>query len=247
MHGDFHPSNVVFDEGTSFSVLRASRGCQEASPDATIISNRAGVILLVNAQTEELFGYGREELIGQGIELLMPARFREIHSQHRGNYYATPRTRPMGKADAELGGLRKDGREFPTQISLSPLETDNGTLVIAAIRNVTSQKRLEENLREESKFKERILGIVGHDLQNPLSAIIFSAESLLLRKELKGNQSNTANRILSGANRMRAIISDLLDFTRSRFAGGLAINYRRVDLREVCSQVLEELRSNASA
>jgi PAS domain S-box-containing protein len=128
------------------------RALLEFAPDAHVIINQAGTIARINSQTEKLFGYTRQELLGQSIEFLVPERFRGIHSSHRVGFFANPQTRAMGTG-RELYALRKDGSEFPTEISLSPMETDEGLLVMAAIRDVTERKRAEDELRKsEEKY-----------------------------------------------------------------------------------------------
>jgi len=118
----------------------------EAAPDAMIIVDRTGRIRLVNGQAERLFGYSRQELIGQLVEVLVPPRYRQPHPGHRSGYFADPKPRPMG-AGLELYGMRKDTSEFPAEISLAPVETAEGMLVTAAVRDVTERKRAENSLR----------------------------------------------------------------------------------------------------
>jgi PAS domain S-box-containing protein len=219
------------------------RGLLEAAPDAMVIADSAGVILLVNRQTEELFGYGREELLGKPVEMLVPEHVRDRHPSHRHGYLLDPSVRPMG-AGVELRALRRDGGEVPVEILLSPLTIESETIVSAAIRDVTERKKTEEalqrartiereteRLRELDRLKDEFLSTVSHELRTPLTVILGLAEVLRGRAGAeREDRVELLERIFTNASDMRKMVEQLLDYSRLE-AGKVRLEIRPLPLR----------------
>lgn len=142
----------------------------EAAPNGMMLVDVAGVIVLVNAQIEQLFGYSRAELIGRSVDELLPARFRRSHGGNRATFFADPHARPMG-AGRELFGVHKDGREVPVEIGLSPIKTAQGTLVLASIVDITERRRARELLQASLEEKDILLKELHHRAKNNLQLI----------------------------------------------------------------------------
>ena len=192
--------------GTSESFFR---NLLETAPDAMIIADRRGRIVIVNSQTERLFGYLREELYGEPIEILLPAEIRQLHVKNRWGYIVDPHVRPMGRG-MELKGLRKDGSEFPVEISLSPVTTDNGSFVSSVIRDVTERKKMENEIIDARRSAERankansaFLAAASHDLRQA-QTLADRVVTLLDGRLLHGTMDN----LFTGT---KANIYDLLD------------------------------------
>ncbi|MFH1570804.1 MAG: two-component regulator propeller domain-containing protein, partial [Gemmatimonadota bacterium] len=174
-------------------------GILESAPDAMVIGDGNGVIQVVNRMAETLFGYAREELVGQPVEMLLPERVRPAHPANRRSYLTNPSTRPMGAA-LDLTARRRDGTEFPVTISLSPIVSEEGPLVAASVRDVTLRKQEEEELRqakraaeEASLFRSQFLANMSHEIRTPMNGIMGMVE-LLLDTELAPTQRNVSVR-----------------------------------------------------
>src|SRR6185369_8517588 len=191
------------------------RGLLESAPDAMVIVDRRGRIVLINAQTERLFRYKRHELLGQSVETLVPERLRAKHPALRGGYFEAPKPRPMG-GGVDLFGLRRDGTEFAAEISLSPIETPEGTLVTAAIRDITDRKQMEERMQQANRLKSEFLANMSHELRTPLNAIIGFAELMHDRLVDPGSPEHDefVGHILTSGRHLLQLVNDILDLSK---------------------------------
>lgn len=228
------------------------RGILETAPDGLLVVDASGRITLANAQIGELFGYAREELIGQPVELLVPERLRERHPVHRHHYQRSAVTRAMGSG-LELYARRKDGSEFPVEVGLSPLPGLEGEppAVSASVRDISERKRAADALREAkeraeeaTRAKSMFLANMSHEIRTPMNAILGMAH-LVLQTELTGKQRDYVGKIHGAANSLLAIINDVLDFSKIEAD---KIELERVEFRldDVLERVATVLGQRAS-
>jgi PAS domain S-box-containing protein len=244
---------------TGLKVLRDAKlvearydGILESMPDAIIMANAAGRIVLANGQAERLFGYPRHALRGMVLETLMPRRFRSAHIDYRAGFASEPQVRPMG-CGRDLYGLRSDGVEFPVEISLSPISTEEGTLVMSAIRDITERKLSEVALQEKNvelakaiATKDRFLAGMSHELRTPLNAIIGFTGTMLMKLPgpINDEQGKQLRMVQSSARHLLSLINDLLDLTRID-SGRVELELGPLPCRALINEVLSSFKPQA--
>ncbi|RUL70130.1 PAS domain S-box protein [Dyella choica] len=240
---------AVRDISDRMKAERKFRGLLESAPDAMVIVNQEGRIELVNSQAEALFGYRRDALLGQPVEMLIPERFRADHPTKRQGYVQHPRPRMLNGAP-HLYGRRSNGSEFPVEISLSPIDTEEGILISSAIRDISERRHFEEMLQETnlqlrtaSEAKDRFLAGMSHELRTPLNAIIGYTGTLLMRmpgpiNEEQGQQLRT---ISGSAKHLLSLINDLLDLAKVE-SGKVALHMVTLPCHELIDEVVSVLR-----
>lgn len=256
------PERVIRLQKSTTGIKRGSRaeisetrfgGMIESIPDATVIINREGRIVMVNAQTETLFGYPGEALAGLPIEILVPECPRAAHIGMGGDSIENRQVRTIG-IELELYGRRKDGTEFPVEISLGPLRTETGMLAIGTIRNVTERKRLEairqkgiERIQEANRLKSEFMANMSHELRTPLNGIIGFAELMYDGKvgSLPPQHKEYMGDILTSAKHLLQLINDVLDLAKIE-SGKMEFRPEEVDLTKVVWEVRDVLRSLTS-
>lgn len=247
----------------------------DAAPDGIVGIDASGQIILVNSQAERMFGYKREELLGKGVEILIPERFRGRHPAHREHYCAHAAIRPMGSG-LDLRAVRADGTEFAVDINLSPFEGESGAEVVCMIRDVTDRKLADEQIKhlnssleqrscelaamnseleirnreveKANRLKSNFLATMSHELRTPLNTIVGFAELLARRTggPLTQKQERFVGNIKESSKHLLALINDILDISKIE-AGCFDLKFESFPLSVAADEVLSTLRPLAAA
>ncbi len=218
-----HIARDITEQKRAEAAIRESeaklRAYLECASQGVITVDAGGRIDMVNAQIEQMFGYQRDELLGESLEILLPERFRGVHTGHRAEYFSNPRARPMGLG-LDLFGLRKDGMEFPIEIALSHISAHCGPLAIAFVSDITARKQLEEQLRQRQKLESLgvLAGGVAHDFNNLLTGILGNASLVLEMFPPTNPGREKVRNILDASERAAHLIRQLLAYAgKARF------------------------------
>ena len=221
-----------------------SRAFLESASESIVITNAAGAIVRVNDKAEKMFGYERAELIGQPVEVLIPRRVREAHVAHRAGYMAAPRVRSMGRG-LDLAGVKKDGTEFPVEVSLSFVETDDGIRAIAFVTDISERLAFQRAARQADKLAAlgTLSAGIAHEINNPIGIITSRVEVMLLEaegEELSAELRKDLEVILRHARRVASITQGLLSFARQSSGVRAAVNLNRV-VEEILQLVRKDM------
>ena len=228
------------------------RDLLESTPDGIVMADQTGHIVLANSQVERLFGYESGELRGKPVEMLLPPQFRQSHVGHRSQYFMAPRHRVMN-SELDLSGLRKDGTEFPIEISLSPLRADDADFVLSAIRDISERKQFQRQLQEKNaelarvnEAKDNFLANMSHELRTPLNAILGFTGTLLMKLPgpLTADQEKQLTTVRTSARHLLALINDLLDIAKIE-SGKVDLVYEDVDCNALLDEVAFAMRQDA--
>ena len=217
----------------------------DAAPNAIILVDSKGVITFMNRHTEILFGYSRKELTGKNISNLLPERFRKQHPELVKGFHSNPEVRPMGSG-RDLFALKKDGSEFPIEIGLNPLETDEGKFVLASIIDITERKKTEEReklhskaIEAKNKELEQFAYIASHDLREPLQSISSFIQLLAsdYSDQIDDIGQESLKYIMEAITRMKNLIQGLLDYSRL----GKEAELTEIDCNKIVEDVIADL------
>ncbi|HBF12200.1 MAG TPA: hypothetical protein DDW49_02220 [Deltaproteobacteria bacterium] len=221
----------------------------QAAPNGLIMVDHTGKIVLMNTQIEKMFLYSQNELAGQSIETLVPQRFHSNHVHYRSQFMQEPQDRQMG-AGRDLFGKRKDGTEFPVEIGLKPLVTEEGVFVLSSIIDITERKNAEEkvkkaneDLKRANQLKSSFVSMVSHELRTPLSSMKAGIDMLLAGIDGPVNDEQRETLLIAQKNidRLARLISNVLDYTRLE-AGKMEMDFANINLNELVNEACQSMK-----